>query len=77
MNFVQHASEQQQPFTNGFRSVNQIQQNLPKVGSALKTGGGNVLFTLELKEIMIEFYHRQANYDICTNPAECIAACRI
>ena len=49
VNVVQHASEQQQPSANGFRPVNQIQQNLPKAGSALKTGGGKcTVFTLIL-----------------------------
>ena len=35
-----------------------------------------MVFTLEQKEVMIEFYNRQANYGIQANPDDCIAAMR-
>ena len=42
-------------------------------GYALKVGGAKrVLFTLEQKEVMIEFYNRQANYGIRADADDCI-----
>ena len=76
VNFIQHATAGQQPALEGFRSAEaSIQQNLPKAGFTLKTGGAKrTVFTLEQKEIMIEFYNRQANCGIRANPAECMSA---
>ena len=76
VNFTQHATAEQQPASTGFRSADaSIQENLPKAGFALKTGGvKRTVFTLEQKEIMIEFYNRQANCGIRANPAECMSA---
>lgn len=46
-------------------------------GYALKVGGAKrVLFTLEQKEIMIEFYNRQANYGIRADADDCAAEMR-
>lgn len=52
-------------------------RHIDKAGHALKTGGAKrVQFTLEQKELMIEFYDRQANEGIRADPAACIAAMR-
>ena len=77
VNFVQHATHQQ-PSTDAFRPADAaIKQTLPKSSFALKSGGGRrTVFTLEQKEVMIEFYNRQANYGIRAEPLECISTMR-
>lgn len=77
VNFVQHATHQQ-PSTDAFRPADAaIKQTLPKSSFALKSGGGKrTVFTLEQKEVMIEFYNRQANYGIRAEPLECISTMR-
>ena len=77
VNFVQHAMHQQ-PSTDAFRPADAaIKQTLPKSSFALKSGGGKrTVFTLEQKEVMIEFYNRQANYGIQAEPLECISTMR-
>ena len=77
VNFVQHATHQQ-PSTDAFRPTDAaIKQTLPKSSFALKSGGGRrTVFTLEQKEVMIEFYNRQANYGIRAEPLECISTMR-
>ena len=76
--FVQHAAVQQQLPSNFVTPVDaMLTQSLPSQGFALKTGGGRrTLFTLAQKEIMIEFYNRQANHGIRAEPTECITAMR-
>ena len=76
--FVQHAAVQEQLSSNFVTPVDaMLIQSLPRQGFALKTGGGRrTLFTLAQKEIMIEFYNRQANHGIRADPTECIIAMR-
>lgn len=46
---------------------------LPKSGYAIKKGGGaRVTFSQPQKDIMIEFYNRQANYGLRADPREVI-----
>lgn len=46
-------------------------------GYALKVGGAKrVVFTLEQKEVMIEFYKRQANYGIRADADDCVVEMR-
>ena len=77
VNFVQHATHQQLS-TDAFRPMDAaIKQSLPKSSFALKSGGGKrTVFTLEQKEVMMEFYNRQANYGIRADPIECLSAMR-
>ena len=76
--FVQHAAVPQQLPSNFVTPVDaMLIQSLPRQGFALKIGGGRrTLFTLAQKEIMIEFYNRQANHGIRADPTECIIAMR-
>ena len=54
-----------------------ITRHIAKSGYALKTSGAKrVTFTLEQKEVMIEFYNRQATEGIRADPADCITAMR-
>lgn len=78
VNFIQHATSPQQPATDCFKPVNaQVQQLIPKCGYALKSGSAKrTVFTQEQKEVMIEFYNRQAHYGIRADTAECAAAMR-
>ena len=55
----------------------QLKENLLKPGFALKSGSAKrTVFSLQQKEIMIEFYNQQANYGIRADPVECISAMR-
>ena len=78
VNFIQLATSAQQPATHCFKPVTpQIQQFIPKCGYALKTGGAKrTVFTQQQKEIMIEYYNWQANYDIQADTTECAATVR-
>ena len=52
-----------------------LTRHMAESGYALKTGGTKrVTFTLAQKQVMIEFYDRQANGGIRADPADCIAA---
>ena len=76
--FVQHEMEHQRS-SNSFEMVrtNQFKENLLKPGFRLKSGGAKrTVFSLEQKEVMIEFYNRQANYGIRAEPKECISTMR-
>ena len=78
VNFIQLATSAQQPATHCFKPVTpQIQQFIPKCGYALKIGGAErTVFTQQQKEIMIQYYNRQANYDIQADTTECAATMR-
>ena len=52
-----------------------LTRHIAESGYALKTGGTKrVTFTLAQKQVMMEFYNRQANEGIRADPADCIAA---
>ncbi|KAJ7331136.1 hypothetical protein OS493_020838 [Desmophyllum pertusum] len=76
LRFIQHAPEPVIPVS--MRPLDgELRSRVEKAGYGLKMGGGKrVVFTLEQKEVMIEFYNRQANYGIRANPDDCIAAMR-
>ena len=58
-------------------STDQDKLNLLKPGFALKIGGAKrTVFSLQQKEVMIEFYNSQANYGIRVDPLDCISAMR-
>ena len=73
--FVQHAvAEQVLPVTMVPVEEEGIVTYAVNPGYALKVGGAKrVLFTLEQKEVMIEFYNRQAQYGIRADADDCIA----
>ena len=73
--FVQHAAaERVLPVTVVPVQEEGIVSYAVYPGYALKVGGAKrVLFTLEQKEVMIEFYNRQANYGIRADADDCIA----
>lgn len=51
----------------------QIKAKLPQLGYAIKKGGGTrVTFSQGQKDIMIEFYNRQANYGVRADPRDVI-----
>ena len=77
VNFIQHANSAQQPATHCFKPVTpQIQRFIP-CGYALKTGGAkHTVFTQQQKEIMIEYYNRQAKYSIRADTGKCAATMR-
>ena len=55
--------------------TDQLKENLLKPGFALKSGSAKrTVFSLQQKEVMIEFYNRQANCGIRADPVECISA---
>ena len=57
--------------------TDQVKLNLLKPGFALKIGGAKrTVFSLQQKEVLIEFYNRQANYGIRGDPLDCISAMR-
>ena len=57
--------------------TDQDKLNFLKPGFALKIGGAKrTVFSLQQKEVMIEFYNRQANYGIRADPLACISAMR-
>ena len=76
--FVQHEMEHQQSSDSSeMVGTDQLKENLLKPGFALKSGGAKrTVFSLQQKEVMIEFYNRQANYGIRADPVECISAMR-
>ena len=75
IHFIQHATEPVVPVN--MVPVEGLATHIAKSGYALKTGGAKrVTFTLEQKELMIEFYNRQANEGIRADPADCIVAMR-
>ena len=75
VNFIQRATSAQQPATHCFEAVTpQIHHFIPPCGYALKTGEAKrTVFTQQQKEIMIEYYNRQANYSIWADKGECAA----
>ena len=77
--FIQHEDHDPERNTNvvEMSGDDSLKTNLLKPGFALKTGGAKrTVFSLEQKEVMIEFYNRQANCGIRADPKECIAAMR-
>ena len=76
--FVQHEMEHQgNSDSSEIVSTDQDKLNLLKPGFALKIGGAKrTVFSLQQQEVMIEFYHRQANYGIRADPLACISAMR-
>ena len=76
--FIQHEMEHQQSSDSSeMVGIDQLKENLLKPGFALKSGGAKrTVFSLQQKEVMIEFYNRQANYGIRADPVECISAMR-
>ena len=76
--FVQHEMEHQRNSDSSeIVSTDQDKLNLLKPGFALKIGGAKrTVFSLQQKEVMIEFYNSQANYGIRVDPLDCISAMR-
>ena len=76
--FVQHEMEHQRNSDSSeIVGTDQDKLNLLKPGFALKIGGAErTVFSLQQKEVMIEFYNRQANYGIRADPLDCISAMR-
>lgn len=73
--FIQHATEPVVPVN--MVPVEGLITHIAESGYALKAGGAKrVTFTLEQKEVMIEFYNRQASEGIRADPADCILAMR-
>ena len=72
VNFIQH-----RPVTTSSIVMKpldqQIKAKLPQLGYAIKKGGGTrVTFSQGQKDIMIEFYNRQANYGVRAVPRDVI-----
>ena len=79
MRFIQHEDHGPERNTSvvEMSGDDSLKTNLLKPGFALKTGGAKrTVFSFEQKEVMIEFYNRQANCGIRADPKECIAAMR-
>ena len=77
VNFIQHANSAQQPATHCFKPVTPQIQRLIPCGYALKTGGAkHTVFAQQQKEIMIEYYNRQAKYSIRADTGKCAATMR-
>ena len=77
--FIQHEEHDPERNTNAVEMSgdDSLKANLLKPGFALKTGGAKrTVFSLEQKEVMIQFYNRQANCGIRADPKECISAMR-
>ena len=76
--FVQHEMEHQRNSDSSeIVGTDQDKLNLLKPGFALKIGGAKrTVFSLQQKEVMIEFYNSQANYGIRVDPLDCISAMR-
>lgn len=77
--FIQHEDHSPERNTTAVEITgdDSLKTNLLKPGFALKTGGAKrTVFSLEQKEVMIEFYNRQANCGIRADPKECISAMR-
>ena len=76
--FVQHEMEHPRSSDSSeMVGTDQLKKNLLKPGFALKSGGAKrTVFSLQQKEVMIEFYNRQANYGIRADPLECISTMR-
>ena len=74
--FIQHDMEHQTiSDSSEMVGTDQLKENLLIPGFALKSGGAKrTVFSLQQKEVMIEFYNRQANYGIRADPVECISA---
>ena len=73
--FIQHATEPVIPVN--MVPAEGLTTHIAESGYTLKAGGAKrVTFTLEQKEVMIEFYNRQASEGICAGPADCILAMR-
>ena len=54
-----------------------LTRHMAESGYALKTGGTKrVTFTLAQKQVMIEFYDRQANERIRADPADSLQQCK-
>lgn len=77
--FVQHAAAVQvRPVTVVPVQEEGIILYAVNPGYTLKVGGAKrVLFTLEQKEVMIEFYNHQANYGIRADADDCIAETKV
>ena len=77
--FIQHEEHGPERNTNSVEisEEDSFKANLLKPAFALKTGGvKRTVFSLEQKEVMIQFYNRQANSLIRADPKECAAAMR-
>lgn len=76
--FVQHAAaERVLPVTMVPVEEGIVTNYSTNPGYALKVGGAKrVLFTVEQKEVMTEFYNRQANYGIQADADDCAAEMR-
>ena len=76
--FIQHEMEHQMSSDSSeMVGTDQLKEYLLKPGFALKSGGAErTVFSLQQKEVMIEFYNQQANYGIRADPVECISAMR-
>lgn len=76
--FIQHEAVQQRNTASlEMMGPDSLKENLLKSGFGIKSGGAKrTVFSLEQKEIMIEFYNRQANQGIRADPKECIALMR-
>ena len=73
--FILHVTEPVIPVN--MVTVEGLTAHIAGSGYALKTGGAKrVTFTLQQKEVTIEFYKRQASEGICADPANCILAMR-
>jgi len=77
--FIQHEEHGPERNTDSVEisEEDSFKANLLKPAFALKTGGvKRTVFSLEQKEVMIQFYDRQANSLIRADPKECAAAMR-
>ena len=73
VHFIQHAPVPLQPANKSPVAEYPYTERQPKAGFAIKKGGAKrVLFTMAQKEIMIEFYDRQATSGIRAKPEDVV-----
>ena len=73
VHFIQHAPVPLQPVNKSPVAEYPYTERQPKAGFAIKKGGAKrVLFTMAQKEIMIEFYDRQATSGIHAKPEDVV-----
>ena len=73
VHFIQHAPVPLQPVNKSPVAEYPYTERQPKAGFAIKKGGAKrVLFTMAQKEIMIEFYDRQATSGIRAKPEDVV-----
>ena len=73
VHFIQHAPVPLQPVNKSPVAEYPHTKRQPKEGFAIKKGGAKrVLFTMAQKEVMIEFYDRQATSGIRAKPEDVV-----